>query len=110
MVKKLVYIACPYTEGDVAVNVRNCFDAATQVVELGQVPYPPLWTHFWHLITPQPWEYWMSIDEYYVSISSAVWKLPGKSLGATREIQQAEKLRIPVVYSYEELKELLENV
>ena len=103
----LVYIACPYTKGDVAVNVKNCFDAAGEVIKLGHIPYPPLWTHFWHLIDPQPYEYWLKFDEYYVSISSVVWRLPGESSGADREINQAISLNIPVVYSLDELQQKL---
>ena len=33
-----VYIASPYTLGDVAVNVKNQIDAANELLELGYLP------------------------------------------------------------------------
>ncbi len=102
--KRLVYIACPYTMGDVAVNVHNAIKAAERVVELGAIPYMPLWTHFWHLMNPHPWEYWIEFDEYYVSISDIVWRIEGESVGADKECKQAQEQGIPVCYSLEELR------
>ena len=51
-----VYIAGPYTKGDVAVNVRNAISAAQTVFEAGHDPYVPHMTHFWHMIFPAPYE------------------------------------------------------
>lgn len=106
--KKLVYIACPYTKGDVAVNVHNAIVAAEMVVELGAIPYMPLWTHFWHFMHPHPWEYWIQFDEYFVSICDIVWRLPGESKGAEKECTQAQDLNKPICYSFDELKEVME--
>ena len=44
---KTVYVASSYTIGDVALNVRESFLIADKLVELGFVPFPPLFSHFW---------------------------------------------------------------
>ena len=109
MKKKLIYIACPYSIGDVAVNVHNAIKAAEIVVVLGAIPYMPLWTHFWHFMNPHPWEYWIQFDEYYVSICDVVWRLPGESKGADIETKQAEDLMKPVFYDLKELTRWLKD-
>lgn len=40
---KVIYIACPYTIGDVAVNVNRAFKCADKIAEMGAVPYMPIW-------------------------------------------------------------------
>lgn len=110
MKKKLVYIACPYTLGDVAVNVHNAIQAANKGVELGAIPYIPIWTHFWHLVTPKPWEFWIEMDEYFVSLADIIWRLPGESKGADLEVAQALNEGKAVVYSESELYDLLDLI
>lgn len=34
-----VYVAGPYTKGDVAVNVRNAYEAANRLADLGFAPF-----------------------------------------------------------------------
>ncbi len=106
--KKLIYIACPYTQGDVAVNVHKAIVAANEIAYMGAIPYVPIWTHFWHLITPKPWEFWIKLDSYFVGISDALLRLPGESRGADREVGQADILGIPVFYQYDDLRKWLE--
>ena len=36
-----VYIAGPYTKGDVALNVRKAYEAANQLADLGFAPFVP---------------------------------------------------------------------
>ena len=104
MFNMLVYLATPYTKGDVAVNVHNAIKLAEQVVELGHTPYVPVWTHFWHLISPHPWEYWMKIDEVIMLKCDCVLRGEGKSRGADLEVEKAQQRGIPVYFSFEELK------
>lgn len=105
--KKLVYIACPYTRGDTAVNVHNAIQAANRVVELGAIPYVPVWTHFWHLITPHPWEFWIELDKYFVSLANCILRLDGESKGADLEVKQALQEGKPVFYHLEDLRHWL---
>jgi hypothetical protein len=56
--KLKVYIACPYTKGDIAVNVRNSMVAWDQAYDSGMIPFNPLFTHFQHMHNPRPYEHW----------------------------------------------------
>ena len=98
-----IYIASPYTIGDVAVNVRESLLAADKLVELGYAPYPPLYSHFWHFLSPKPYETWVDFDNEWVLRCDALLRLPGESSGADAEVALAKKHGIPVFYSIEEL-------
>ena len=100
-----VYIAAPYTLGDVAVNVRNAIMAADRLVELGHQPYVPHLTHFWHLVSPKPYEFWLELDMTFLNHwAEALLRLPGKSSGADGEVERAKKIMIPVYYSIDEFR------
>lgn len=98
---KAVYIASPYTKGDVAVNVRESLLAADQLLELGYAPYPPLYSHFWHFLSPKPYETWTTLDMEWVKRCDCVLRLPGESSGADAEVKLAKANNIPVFSSIE---------
>jgi len=99
-----VYVAGPYTKGDVAQNVRNAIDAGDELFSRGHTPYIPHLTHFWHMIHPRPWEDWLKIDTEWIPLCDAVLRLEGESAGADMEVKLALTLGIPVYYSIEGLK------
>lgn len=94
--KKKIYIAGPYTKGDVAVNVRNAIEAASEVAEWGCWPFLPHLTHFWHLVSPRPYEFWCELDNQFLPHCDELIRLPGESTGSDREVALAESLGIPV--------------
>lgn len=100
---RVVYIASPYTIGDVAVNVKAQMDIANALINLGYCPYAPLLSHFLHMNNPQPYERWMDIDFEMVTRCDIVLRLPGNSSGADREVCFAKSKNIPVVFSLSEL-------
>lgn len=93
-----VYIASPYTNGDVAVNVRRSFLAADELLTLGYLPFAPLYSHFWHFLSPKPYETWTTLDNEWVRRCDCVLRLAGKSMGADAETELAIKLNIPVFF------------
>ncbi len=99
-----VYIASPYTKGDVAVNVRDSFLVANQLADLGYLPFPPLYSHFWHFLTPHPYQFWLELDKEWVLRCDCILRLPGESTGADGEVEFAKEHGIPVYYSIEELQ------
>lgn len=101
-----VFIAGPYTLGDVAVNVRNACFCAEEVRRRGHLPFVPHLFHLWHLISPHEYEYWTAMDDEWLRESDAILRLPGRSPGADREIELARRLGIPIVFSLEELAEV----
>lgn len=99
-----VYIASPYTIGDVAVNVRNSFLAADRLAKLGYLPFTPLYSHFWHFLSPHPYEFWMEMDKQWVLKCDCVLRLPGESKGADEEVALAINNLIPVFNSIESIE------
>lgn len=106
MNKKIkVYIASPYTIGDVAVNVKAQIDAADQLMNLGFAPFWPLCSHFQHMAHPRPYQDWIEIDLLWVEACDCLLRLPGESKGADGEVAHAIKIGKPVFYSIEEMIE-----
>ena len=93
-----IYIAGPYSGGDVAVNVRNAIGAANRLVDAGYKPFVPHLCHFWHLLYPRPYEDWVALDMAWLPKCEAIVRLDGDSPGADGEVQWALTNNIPVYY------------
>ena len=100
---KTVYIASPYTKGDCAINVRNSFLAAEELRKYNFLPYAPLWTHFWHFLSPHPYEYWTKMDLEWLEVFDCILRLPGESSGADNEVTYMLDLGKPVIWSIDDL-------
>ena len=100
---KTVYIAGPYTQGDVAVNVRHAILAGEELLYAGFVPFIPHLTHFWHLLFPHQIDFWYKYDLEWLERCDYLLRLPGDSPGATVEVGHAEAFGIPVYYSIGDL-------
>lgn len=98
-----VYIASPYTIGDVEKNVQVQKDMFNQLISLGFIPFAPLWSHFQHKQYPLEYDTWLNWDFQWLKCCDYLLRLPGISSGADKEVQYALKLGIPVYYSLEEL-------
>lgn len=103
MVKARIYIAGPYTQGDVAMNVRAAYQAANHLADLGFAPFVPHATHFWHMLFPRPYEFWLALDNEYLPFCEGLLRLPGPSNGADKEVELAQTLHIPVFEAIEDL-------
>jgi len=100
-----VYIAGPYTKGDVVINVREAFLAADAVVALGHEPFIPHASHLWHLISPHEYEFWMERDMAWLEVCDALLRLPGESSGADREVSHMQSLGKPIYDSLGDLSQ-----
>jgi hypothetical protein len=98
-----IYIAGPYTKGDVVLNVRSAVHAAAEVYANGHEYYIPHLSHLEHAILPRPYEYWLKHDMAWLEVCDAVLRLPGESKGADAEVARAIELGIPVYYSIEDI-------
>lgn len=96
--RERIYVAGPYTKGDVAENVHKAFKAANDLADLGFAPFVPHFTHFWHLIFQRPYEFWLELDNQFLPCCQAILRLPGESNGADKEVAYAEKLGIPIFH------------
>lgn len=98
-----VYIASPYTKGDVAMNVKAQIDCADKLISFGFAPFVPLYSHFQHMHYPRPYDVWTRIDREWVLRCDCLLRLEGESKGADAEVALATKNNIPVFYSMTEL-------
>ena len=89
MNKKLIYIAGPYSVGDVGENMHSHLEAAHQVIAFGHVPIVPVLSHYLHIHNPQPYEKWMELDLAMLDRCDGLWRLAGESPGADREVAHA---------------------
>jgi hypothetical protein len=104
-----IYVAGPYTKGDVAINVRNAYEAANRLADFGFAPFVPHGTHFWHMLFPRPYQFWLELDRQFLPCCAALLRLAGQSAGADQEVQLAKNLGIPVFYEIDELIQFFEG-
>lgn len=101
-----IYVAGPYSKGDVVVNVREAILAGNTLRALGYAPFIPHLSMFWHLQIPHPIEYWYAYDLEWLEVCDAVFRLPGESAGADREVERAKELGLPIYTSWMEIPNL----
>lgn len=104
--KARIYIAGPYIGGDVARNVAQAIEVADQVLEAGYAPFVPHLFHFWHLTRERSLKDWIALDNAWLRTCHALYRIPGESKGADAEVELADRLHIPVVFSMEGLERL----
>ena len=100
-----IYIAGPYSKGDVAINVRSAFKVANFLANLGFAPFVPHSTHFWHMMFPRPYEFWLELDNEFIPCCDALLRLAGDSEGADKEVALAHELGIPTFVAVDDLVE-----
>ncbi len=103
ILKKVIYIAGPYTMGDVAQNVRNAVFAGDKLWDMGYVSIIPHLFHFWHYISPKGWQEWMDMDIVLLGKCDGLLRLDGESKGADIEVTLAKDLNIPVYYDIKDI-------
>lgn len=101
-----IYIASPYTLGDVAVNVRKAIEVADQIIELGHTPFIPHLSHFQHLLFPRPYEDWIRLDNEWIKCCDVLLRLEGESKGADQEVELAKSLGLKIIYNINEISNL----
>jgi hypothetical protein len=94
--KAKIYVAGPYTEGDVDVNIRNACAAASELGDLGFAPLVPHLTHYWNTMFPRPDDFWLDLDSQFLPCCDAVFRLPGVSESSDKETTLARQLGLPV--------------
>lgn len=98
-----IYVAGPYTNGDVAQNVKKAITIGDALFNMGHKPYIPHLTHFWHILYEHTWKEWMELDEAFLPLCDSLFRIEGKSIGADGEVALALSLDMPIYYSLEEV-------
>lgn len=96
-----IYVAGPYSKGDVAQNVRIAILAAHRLSRAGYVPHVPHLCHLWHLLCPRDIDFWYEQGLCWVEVCDCLLRLPGESAGADLEVERAQELGITVYWSVE---------
>lgn len=95
---EFVYVAAPYTQGDVARNVKRAIDCGDWLLNHGYTPFIPHLTHFWHMQHEHLYPEWLAYDIRWMEKCDAVLRLDGPSDGADREVRRAQAFGIPVYF------------
>lgn len=98
-----VYVAGPYTKGDVVMNVRKAIDVAEELIRHRFVPYIPHLTHFWHFIHHHDPDFWYEYDFHWLDFCDCLLRIPGESKGSDREMQRMISQGKPVFLDIESL-------
>lgn len=107
--RERVYIAGPYSNGDIEANVRNAILAAHELADLGFAPFVPHLSHYWDIIKKRPYQFWLDLDNQFLPFCNGLLRLPGKSNGSDKEVDLAKSLAIPVFYEIPAVDEYFRN-
>ena len=103
MTRPLLYVAGPYTHPDPVANTHRALRCASAISrESGWVPIVPHLSLLWHMVDPQPIDYWYAYDFEVLEHCDALVRLPGPSSGADVELLAARDGEIEVI-EFEEL-------
>ena len=111
-----VYIAGPISNGGTAdaetrlANVRKAIDVFLRLTELGYAPLAPQLTEWIEILIGRRIAHatWMAIDLPWVEACELLFRMEGPSTGADLEVAHARRHGVPVVFSFEELSELMD--
>lgn len=106
--KKLIYVAGPYSGGNVNLNVRTALAVGDMIVEFGGIPQVPHLFHLWDMMMPKPYHHWLDLDMDYILKCDALYRMGGESPGADKEVAFAKEHGIPVIYDEADLEEFLQ--
>ena len=112
--RPLVYVASPYSQGNVEWNVSFQCGMFHQLRDDDVVvPIMPLWSHFQDAIYHRPYEDWMDYDFALLARCDAILRLDAKneakgyfqheSGGADREVEHMRKMGRPVFFELADL-------
>lgn len=118
--KPTVYIASPYTKGDLAINTHFQCKTFDQLLDDGKVlPVAPLWSHFQHTAFPRKYQDWIDYDQAMLPLYDACLRLNVEhaeleysqkdSTGADGEVDTFERLGKPVFYTVADLYSWVEG-
>ena len=100
---QFVYIAGPLSRGETASNVYTAIKAGHDLLDAGHVPYVPHLDIVMTLQRPRVYEDWIAADNIVIERCDALWRLPGASPGADKEVELAISLGLDVYYNFESL-------
>ena len=101
-----IYVAGPYTKGDVKKNVEQAIFFGDWIAAFGHTVFIPHLSYYWDKQIPHEWEFWMKQDFEWLKLCDAVFRIDGESRGANMEVEFARKLGKPVYTDITEIAAL----
>lgn len=102
-----VYIAGPYTQGNINFNVDMAIRFGDFIEDLGFTVYIPHLTHFWEERYYHPVEFWYEHDLKWLAKCDILFRISGPSVEADNEERFAREHGITVIYTIDELMALI---
>lgn len=102
-----VYVAGPYSNPDplgVEINVCKAMDAGDELEDAGLVAFIPHLSHFRHCRRFRDYEHWIRVDLVWLRKCDALLRLEGESKGSDGEVEEAQRIGVPVFYRVEDVK------
>lgn len=108
---RIVYIAGPISNGhradprQIYQNVKFAQKFYFELIEKGYSPICPHLSYYAWLDFPDDvhWKRWIDMDLDFVDAAFALLRIPGKSIGADKEVEYAHKLNKPVYYDVDDM-------
>lgn len=101
---RYIYVAGPLTGKDLTINVHKAARVAEELRQRHFIPYCPHLSILMEMICPGgSYEDYLAMDFAWIDRCDALFRLPGESAGADREVEYAKSKGIPVYYSLKEL-------
>lgn len=98
--RPLCYLAGPYSNPDPVENTHIAVKTADNLHASGLVTcIVPHLTMIWHAISPKELDFWYEYDLSMLARCDAMYRMPGKSTGADKEVEFAMAHKIPVFYA-----------
>lgn len=110
MNKIKVYVAGPYTKGNVEHNVNKAIYISDLMLQMGFHPYCPHLCHFHHIKYPQEYNVWLELVMAFMEKCDVVFRIEGESEGADLEVQRANELGIPVFNDFKSLVKYVDSL
>ena len=109
MRKKRVYVSGPISGGNQFGNVSKGVIAGQAIWDMGGIPFVPHLSALGSIAAPDQMSYedWMEFDFAWLDACDALFRIPGVSPGADREVAYATKLGVPVFDRLVDLAEYL---
>ena len=100
-----VYVAGPLnSSGLVTENVRKAVQAGIALMSLGYVPFVPHVNVLMEMIAPRSEAEWVAWDLQWLDACDILLRLPGYSVHSDKEVEFAERKRIPVFHSIDDIE------
>ena len=99
-----VYIAGPITIGDSFVHCHEACYLWRSLLRAGFDPFCPHWSGMQQMVAPlRGLDEWLEWDFLRIEEADVLFRIPGESVGADREVEHAKSRGIPVVHNLRQL-------